>query len=198
MRLLKQGLIDVRVYLSSLLEETKMRKLAIVLALSSLGLAGCATGGSYQVYADTQRAIAEANARAEMARVQALSEIAKSGDTTAQVAAVITLNMGTTANSNQPNLQQPESLSNQMLKWASIIVPSAVQVYGIGKSSEIAITNSNNNRDIAVDNNRTSVNMGRLIAGQTVPESPVMVNPIVIQNQDGGQSVEFPQVVYPQ
>lgn len=175
-----------------------MKKLAIVLALSSLSLAGCATGTSYKVYADTQRAIAEANAKAEMARVQALSSIAKDGDSAAKVAAVITLNLGKTSNSGQTMLQQPESFGDQILKWTSVILPSAAQIYGINRNAAIAMQNSNNSKDIALDNNRTQVDMGRLIAGQTVPEDPVMVDPIIIEDQDGNQSVEFPQAVYPQ
>ena len=175
-----------------------MRKLAIVLALSSLGLAGCATGTSYKVYADTQRAIAEANAKAEMARVQALSSIAKDGDSAAKVAAVITLNLGKTSNSGQPALQQPESLGDQIFKWTSIILPSATQLYSINRNAAISLNNSNNSKDIALDNNRTQVDMGRLIAGQTVPEDPVMVDPIIIQDAEGNQTAEFPQAVYPQ
>ena len=175
-----------------------MKKLAIVLALSALGLGGCASGTSYKVYADTQRAIAEANAKAEMARVQALSSIAKDGDSAAKVAAVITLNLGKTSNAGQSVLQQPESLGDQILKWTSVILPSATQLYSINRSAAMSIANSNNNKDIALDNNRTQVDMGRLIAGQTVPEDPAMVAPIVIEDADGNQSVEFPQAVYPQ
>lgn len=174
-----------------------MKKLAIVLALSSLGLVGCATGSSYQVYAETQKAIAEANARAELARVQALSEIARDGDSASRVAAVITLNMGKPA-VNQSTLKQPESLGDQILKWTSVILPSATQFYSIGKSAEIAINNSNNSKDIALDNNKTQVNMGRLIAGQTVPEQPIIVEPIILPDGNGGLTAEFPQAVYPQ
>lgn len=175
-----------------------MKKLAIVLALSSLGLVGCATGASYKVYADTQKAIAEANAKAEMARVQALSSIARDGDSAAKVAAVITLNLGKTSNSGQSTLRQPESLGDQILKWTSVILPSATNLYSINRSAAIAVTNSNNSKDIAIDNNRTQVDMGRLIAGQTVPEDPVMVDPVIIEDQDGNQSAVFPQPVYPQ
>lgn len=174
-----------------------MKKLAIVLALSTLGLGGCATG-SYQVYADTQKAIAESNARAEMARVQALSEIAKTGDTTARVAAVITLNMGKPANTNQTNIKEPESTGDRLLKWTQALLPGAAQLYGIYSRDSLAKQQSDNNLELAKDNNDTQVEIGHLIAGKDIPMNPVILDPIVLEDADGNQSIDYPEVVYPQ
>jgi hypothetical protein len=140
----------------------------LALAIGAVALTGCASMTDYSLYAQTQQMIAQEKAKAEIARYEALKEIAKTGDPTAQVAAVITLNQGVASQQTQ-TIQAPTNLHDTMLKWASILVPGAVQVYGIGKNTEVAITSSNNNKDIAINNNDSMVNMGRLIAGQTAP-----------------------------
>jgi hypothetical protein len=43
------------------------------------------------------------------------------------------------------------------------------QLYSIGKNTDVAVTNSNNSKEIAISNNDSMVNMGRLISGQTAP-----------------------------
>jgi hypothetical protein len=145
-----------------------MRLKILALAISAISFTGCASMTDYSLYAQTQQMIAQERAKAEIARYNALKEIAQKGDSAAQVAAVITLNQGVQSQQSQ-GVAPPSNLHDTMLKWASILVPGAVQVYGIGKSTEVAITNSNNNRDVSINNNDSMVNMGRLIADQTAP-----------------------------
>jgi hypothetical protein len=147
------------------------KKLTVVAAV--VGLTGCATG-NYELYAQTQRSIAEAQAQAEIARVAALAEIAKTGDTAARVAAVMSIQQAGSNNNNSIVVRQPESVGDQILKWTSVILPSVTQIYGISKNTDVAITNSNNSRDVSINNNRSMVDMGRLIAGQ---EAPVVGGP---------------------
>ena len=64
-----------------------MRMIAPLIAV--LSLTGCATA-EYAAYADAHKA----QAAAQTARFQALADIAKQGDTTAKVAAVMSLQMG--------------------------------------------------------------------------------------------------------
>jgi hypothetical protein len=144
-----------------------MRKLTAIVALTTVGLGGCATG-DYKVYADTQRAIAESQASASVARIDALAEIAKTGDTTARVAAVISLNQLQPQN-NTTMLRQPDSAGDTLLKWTSVLLPSLTQFYAIGKNTEVAINNSNNARDISIDTNQTMLGFGRLSSGRDVP-----------------------------
>jgi hypothetical protein len=146
-----------------------MRMKIIALAVGAAALTGCASMTDYSLYAETQQVIAKEKARAEVARFEALREIAKTGDATAQVAAVITLNQNSQSSTQVQGVAPPTNLHDTLLKWASIIVPSAVNVYGIGKNADVALTNSNNSRDIAINNNRSMVDMGKLIAGQEVP-----------------------------
>lgn len=166
-----------------------MRKTILAGAIGVLALTGCASN-NYQQYVQAQENIATARAEADIARYKALEAIANSGDTTARVAAVIALQQGAPQSNNSPKLEQPSSAGDTALRWASVLVPSLTQLYGIGKSTDLAITNSNNNKDIAINNNQSMVNMGRLIAGQTAPvvgtsdqrliypePTPVVVNP---------------------
>jgi hypothetical protein len=147
-----------------------MRMKIIALAVGAVALTGCASMTDYSLYAETQQVIAKEQAKAEIARFEALREIAKTGDPTAQVAAVITLNQNQNNSGNRAQgLQAPTNLNDTLLRWASIIVPSAVNVYGIGKNADVAITNSNNAKDISIDTNRTMLGFGELIAVPTTP-----------------------------
>jgi hypothetical protein len=146
-----------------------MRMKIIALAVGAAALTGCASVTDYSLYAKTQQLIAQEQVKAEIARYNALKEIAKTGDPTAQVAAVITLNQGNQNNNRAQGLQAPTNLNDTLLRWASIIVPSAVNVYGIGKNAEVAITNSNNAKDVSISTTRGMVDMGKLIGGREVP-----------------------------
>jgi hypothetical protein len=146
-----------------------MRMKIIALAVGAAALTGCASVTDYSLYAQTQQLIAQEQAKAEIARYNALKDIAKTGDPTAQVAAVITLNQNHNNNNRAQGLQAPTNLNDTLLRWASIIVPSAVSVYGIGKNAEVAINNNNNARDVSINSTRSMVDMGKLIAGQEVP-----------------------------
>lgn len=82
-----------------------MKLLSII--LFSVILAGCATNDDYRQYAETQKLVANAQAMTEAARIQAITEIAKTADSAAKVAAVMSL-------SNPSNIQ-PVKLPER--KW---------------------------------------------------------------------------------
>jgi hypothetical protein len=144
-----------------------MRKSILAGAIGVLALTGCASN-NYQQYAQTQENIAVARAEADIARYKALEAIANSGDTTARVAAVIALQQGAPQTNNSPRIEQPASAGDTALRWASVVVPSLTQIYGIGKSTDLAIVNSNNNKDIAVNTNQTMLGFGKLIVDPIV------------------------------
>jgi hypothetical protein len=146
-----------------------MRKSILAGAIGVLLLTGCASD-NYQQYARTQENIALARAEAEIARYKALEAIANSGDTTARVAAVIALQQGLPQN-NSPRIEQPTSTGDTALRWASVIVPSLTQIYGIGKSTDLAIVNSNNNKDISINTNQTMLGFGKLIVDPIIGTS---------------------------
>lgn len=144
-----------------------MKRVLLPAVAAVLLLSGCAGMGDkdYQHYAETQRQIANSRAMAETARYAALAEIAKSGDTTARVAAVMSLQMGGQTNQPQQQVQAPTPLSETLLRWAGVLVPSLTQIYGIQKNAEVAINQSNNNRDVQVNTNQTMLGMGALTQG---------------------------------
>lgn len=67
-----------------------MYRMVLVMIMMA-ALSGCAVNNDYQIYADTQKAIAHATAMTETARYAALAEIAKSADPGAKTAAVLSI-----------------------------------------------------------------------------------------------------------
>jgi hypothetical protein len=124
----------------------------LALAVCSVALTGCATK-EYQAYADVHKAQAQAQA----ARYQALADIAKQGDTTAKVAAVMSLQMG--AAQNQTQIAAPKSFGEQMLQWTAVLLPSVTQIYSVGKQAQVGITQSNNAREIGISTNAAFVGL---------------------------------------
>lgn len=142
----------------------------IPLVISATLLSGCASANEYTKYADTQLALEQERAKvgaaryaAEAARYKAIATIAASGDATAKVAGVMALqNTGDQSfaqASGTPNLAKPVSGGEMALKWASILVPAATNLYGIYANQVISTTNSDNNRDVAISTNEAFVGM---------------------------------------
>jgi hypothetical protein len=154
----------------------------IATILCALALTGCATA-EYAAYAD----IHKAQAAAQAARYQALADIAKQGDTTAKVAAVITLNQG--AAQNQPQIAAPKSLGDQLLQWTSVLLPSVTQIYGINKQAQVGIAQSNNTRDLGISTNAAFVG----IAGKI--QAPGAVTTTTTSTTTNTDSTHAPTVV---
>ena len=143
-----------------------MKKSLIAIAVGAVFLTGCATS-NYALYAQTQQQIAVSKSEADIARTNALKEIAASGDTAARVAAVMSLQFGSQGQSqNQQQIAAPTSFGDTMLKWASVLVPSLTNVYAIAKSTDVAITHSNNSVESLKSNNGMIVD---LVQGRPTP-----------------------------
>jgi len=127
-----------------------MKLIAPLIAV--LSLTGCATA-EYAAYAD----IHKAQAASQTARYQALADIAKQGDTAAKVAAVMSLQMG--AVQNQTQVAAPKSFGDHLLQWTSVLLPTATQIYSVGKQAQIGIAQSNNARDLGVSTNAAFVGL---------------------------------------
>jgi hypothetical protein len=142
-----------------------MKKLAFI-TVALLALTGCATNKDYQMYAETQQKIAQAQAMAETARYAALAEIAKSADPGARVAAVMSLNFGAQG-SNSPRVNQvaaPKTFGDTALQWTSVLLPSLTNIYGITANRQVAITQSNNQAAVAKSTNDTFATMNSNMA----------------------------------
>jgi len=131
-----------------------MRMIAPLLAV--LSLTGCATA-EYAAYADAHKA----QAAAQTARYQALADIAKQGDTTAKVAAVMSLQMGGGQQNTQINA--PKSWADYALQWTGLLLPTVTQVYAVGKQTALGMRQSDNATAVAVSTNNAFVGMASQI-----------------------------------
>jgi hypothetical protein len=131
-----------------------MRMIAPLIAV--LSLTGCATA-EYAAYADAHKA----QAAAQTARFQALADIAKQGDTTAKVAAVMSLQMG----GGQQNAQiaAPKSWAEQALQWTGLLLPTIGQVYTINKQTSLGMRQSDNATALGISTNNAFVGMASQI-----------------------------------
>ena len=136
-----------------------MKSIALIAAVA---LTGCATQ-DYKLYADSQIAVAQAKASADIARYQALSKIAETGDATAKVAAVLSLQMGGgVPQQQQQQINAPRSFGDHAFQWASLLVPTTTtlmsNIYSVKSQTNLGITQSNNATalGIAQSNNSTT------------------------------------------
>ena len=162
-----------------------MKKSLIAIAAAAMFLTGCATS-NYALYAQTQQQIAVSKSEADIARTNALKEIAASGDTAARVAAVMSLQFGAQGQSQtQQQISAPTSIGETMLKWASVLVPSLTNVYAIAKSTDVAITHSNNSVESLKSNNGMVVD---LVQGRDTP---------IVGNRTGADGSTEDFLLYP-
>jgi len=131
-----------------------MKMIAPLIAV--LSLTGCATA-EYAAYADAHKA----QAAAQTARFQALADIAKQGDTTAKVAAVMSLQMG----GGQQNAQiaAPKSWADHALQWTGLLLPTIGQVYTINKQTSLGMRQSDNATALGISTNNAFVGMASQI-----------------------------------
>ena len=128
----------------------------LIAILCTLSLTGCATG-QYEAYAAAHKA----QAAAQTARYQALADIAKMGDTTAKVAAVMSLQMGGQQQNAQINA--PKSWADYALQWTGLLLPTVTQVYAVGKQTALGMRQSDNATAVAVSTNNAFVGMASQI-----------------------------------
>jgi PBP1b-binding outer membrane lipoprotein LpoB len=131
-----------------------MRLIAIILC--ALSLTGCATA-EYQAYADAHKA----QAAAQTARFQALADIARQGDTTAKVAAVMSLQMGGGQQNTQINA--PKSWADYAMQWTGLLLPTIGQVYTINKQTSLGMRQSDNATALGVSTNAAFVGIASQI-----------------------------------
>lgn len=130
-----------------------MKLIAPLIAV--LSLTGCATG-QYQAYADAHKA----QAAAQTARYQALADIAKMGDTTAKVAAVMSLQMGS---QQTAQINAPKSWADYALQWTGLLLPTFGQVYTINKQTSLGLRQSDNATALGVSTNSAFVGIASQI-----------------------------------
>ena len=130
-----------------------MKLIAIFCALS---LTGCATA-EYQAYADAHKA----QAAAQAARYQALADIARQGDTTAKVAAVMSLQMG--GGQQNAQINAPKSWADHALQWTGLLLPTVGQIYTINKQTSLGMRQSDNATALGISTNNAFVGIASKI-----------------------------------
>jgi len=148
-----------------------MNKVFTLSVLAVLSLTACSTKNDVVMNYDYQVAVAET----EKARMEAIKEIAKQGDTGAVAAAMMMQNQGSKSHAG------PRSSGDSALAWAQVLVPATVQSAGIAVNGLVARTQSNNNKDVAIVNsdNTTAVAVDTNSTMATIAEVTI-VNPEVV------------------
>ena len=131
-----------------------MRMIAPLIAV--LSLTGCATA-EYAAYADAHKA----QAAAQTARFQALADIAKQGDTTAKVAAVMSLQMG--GGQQNAQINAPKSWADYAMQWTGLLLPTIGQVYTINKQTNLGMRQSDNATALGISTNAAFVGIASQI-----------------------------------
>lgn len=145
-------------------------------------LVGCATNDAYYAaiqHANEQNARIElARAHAEAERLDALRSMAISGDETSRTAAIMGLSFaGQTAGGSSGGgsaagiaaPRAPESPGDTALRWASVVLPSVTNLYGINRNAAIQSDQISANRDIAINTNETMLGFGHLATDRDIP-----------------------------
>ena len=176
-----------------------MKKLILV---ALLPLTGCAT--DYKLYAEAQTAAARARAEADKAKYAALAEIAKSGDSAAKVAAVMSLHMQGGAAPQTDHVAPPKHIADTLLQWSAVLVPVVGQMYAINRQTGLGVIQSNNATALGlrqsdnatalgINTNNTFLGMAKEINSPVVVTQPT---PIVVTQP--APVIVKPEVVKPE
>ena len=137
-----------------------MKKLTIALA-AALTLTACATGNEAYYAAIKERE--QRQAEQELRSDTAIAQMAAAGDAQAKGMAIMYFASKGQNKAAQQAIAAPKGIAEQILPWASLLVPSLTQIYGIQSQTDIAITNSNNSLEGRKDDNATMSNFGSQI-----------------------------------
>jgi hypothetical protein len=129
----------------------------LALAVCAVALTGCATNSEYAAYADAHKA----QAAAQTARFQALADIARQGDTTAKVAAVMSLQMGGGQQNTQINA--PKNWADYAMQWTGLLLPTVGQIYTVNKQTSLGMRQSDNATALGISTNNAFVGMASQI-----------------------------------
>lgn len=134
-----------------------MKKLSIALAVA-LTLTACATGNDAYYAAIKERE--QRQAEQELRSDTAIAQMAATGDAQAKGMAIMYFaSKGQQNKAAQQAIAAPKSVAEQILPWASLLVPSLTQIYGIKSQTDVAITNSNNALEAGKSNNDMIVDL---------------------------------------
>jgi hypothetical protein len=153
----------------------------VLVALASaflLVLGGCATTDTAAFYA--------AQRDAETAKYNAITALAKDADPTTRAILAVTLGGGMAGGQGGVRQAAPDTTA---LQWASVLVPGAVQAYGLVEQGRTARMQSANSTTLGISTNNTFQGIAGLIQApgavtntdrhDTITPTPVVVTPVV-------------------
>ena len=161
-------------------------KHSLLLVASAIGLSGCATTDTAAFYA--------AQRDAETAKYNAITALAKDADPTTRALLAVTLGGGLQGGQGGVKQAAPDTTA---LQWASVLVPGAVQAYGIVEQGRTARMQSSNSMTLGISTNDTFKGIAGLIQAPgaitntdrhdvytpapvvVTPPAPVIVTPVV-------------------
>jgi hypothetical protein len=143
-------------------------KRLVLAAAAALTLTACATNQEayYMAIAEREKRQAELEMRADTA----IAQMAQNGD--AQVKGMAIMYFANRANQAKSisgqGLQAPKSMAEQLLPWASLILPTITQLYTITKQTDVQIANIGASLEGKKIDNATHLEFGKLIEGPTL------------------------------
>ena len=174
-----------------------IHKTVTVIILAAVMAAGCSTAGDYYKSVDSSNArnveMIRAQAVADVARYNALAQIAASGDATAKVAATMALALGQNSRPTQAAVAQP--MQNEALQWASILVPGVTQGMSIYYGAQQNMNASNNATALGMNTNATFGQFATEINNPVVVHAPA---PEIVHAPAPEVVVVQPEVVRPE
>ena len=179
-----------------------LKKLTVV-CIAAFVLTGCSTAGDYYKSVDTSNArnveMVKAQAAADVARYQALAQIAQSGDSAAKVAATMAIAMsGNVGQQRQAAVAQP--MQSEALQWASVLVPGVTQGLSIYYNTKAQMNASDNATALGMNTNSTFATFASEINDPTVvmqPTPTVVTQPTPITVTQPAPIIVRPEVVNP-
>lgn len=142
-----------------------MKAITTTLILCALALTGCATGNEayYKAISDREDRLAQQELRADTA----IAEMAAKGDDQAKGMGLMYFALKAAGSkASQQMIAAPKTVAEQILPWASLLVPSLTQIYGIKSQTDVAIINSNNSVKSQESSNEMIVD---LVQGRKTP-----------------------------
>lgn len=163
-----------------------MKTITLLLIAFCAMFAGCATTDTAAFYA--------AQRDAETAKYTAIKALAEGADPTTR--ALLAVMLGGGMNGNQSGIRQaaPDTTA---LQWASVLVPGAVQAYGLVEQGRTARMQSSNSMTLGISTNDTMRGISALIQAPgavtntdrhdvytpapvvVTPPAPVVITPVV-------------------
>ena len=149
----------------------------IIAATVALTLTACAT--NQDAYYNAVREREQRQADQELRSDTAIAQMAATGDAQAKGMAIMYFASKGQNKAAQQAIAAPKSIAEQILPWASLLVPSITQIYGIKAQTDVAINNSNNALEAKKSDNGMIVD---LVQGRIDPivggEGDVLLYPI--------------------